>query len=198
MRVRSSLDQLLYDGETVLEEAAGREAGVVLTSHRLLVFTPESAGPNLQTFHRPNVTGLTTGQRGHSRWLVAGAKWLGFGVLLTIVGAILDLDGVLEPVSTDGTTGTVGVGWIGDLFGLFNTAFRLLDDVLFFGGILAVLGGIALLGWYWQTRGELITIELAGSDDVDLPAPGFDADSIRSLQSAIGPPVADDSKPSNR
>lgn len=198
MGVQSHVDQLLYDGETVLTGSTGRAAGVVVTSHRLLVFTPETEGKNLHTFERPNVTGLTKRQRGDSGWLSAAAKWLGFGIVLTISGALLDLDGILGSVSTDGTGGAVGVGWIADLFGLFNTAFGLLDEVLFFGGLLSVIAGIALLGWYWQSRSELLTVQIAGSDDLDVSAVGFGAESVRALQTAIDPQVADDSKPSNR
>ncbi|MBS3761656.1 hypothetical protein [Halodesulfurarchaeum sp.] len=198
MGVQSHVDQLLYDGETVLADSRGRKAGVVVTSHRLLVFTPETDGKNLHTLNRPNVTGLTKDERGEAGWLSPAAKWLGFGIVLTIVGALLDLDGVLGSVSTDGTTGAVGVGWIGDLFGLFNMAFGLLDDLLFFGGLLSVIAGIALLGWYWQSRSELLTVQIAGSDDLDVSAVGFGAESVRALQTAIDPRVADDSKPSNR
>ncbi len=198
MRWQSHVDQLLYAGETVIQDTAGREAGIVVTSHRLLVFTPDLNGENVRSFHRPNVTGVSKVASGTGRWLTAGAKWLVLGFALTIAGALLDLDGILGSVSTEGSASQVGVGWIGGLFSLFNTAFTLLDDVLFFGGILAIMAALGLFLWYLRSRAEHLTIEIAGSSDVELPAAGLDDDSVGALQEAISPTVAVDSNQSSR
>lgn len=197
MRWQSHVDQLLYAGETVIQKAAGHEAEIVVTSHRVLVFTPDLDGENIRVIHRPNVTGVSKTASGTNRWLGAGAKWLVLGVSLTIAGSVLDLEGVLGSVSTEGTASQVGVGWIGGVFSLFNTVFALLDDALFFGGILSIMAALGLFLWYLRSRAELVTIEVAGRSDVELPAPGFGSDSIESLQAALDPTVAVDSKPSS-
>jgi hypothetical protein len=198
MSWQSHADQLLFGGETVLARVSGLEAAVVVTSHRVLVFTPKSDGSNVRTFHRPNVTGLTKDASGTERWLGAGAKWLVLGVALTIVGSLLDLEGMLGNVSTEGTASEVGVGWIGGMFGLFSTAFALLDDVLLLGGVLSIFAGVGLLAWYLKSRASVVRIEVAGGRDVEIPAAGFGDADVGKLQDAIDPAVAGDSKPSSR
>ncbi|MFP4529713.1 MAG: hypothetical protein ACLFNC_00325 [Halodesulfurarchaeum sp.] len=198
MSWQSHVDQLLFAGESVLAKVAGHEAALVVTSHRVLVFTPNVEGPNVRTFHRPNVTGLSKHASGTGRWLGAGAKWLVLGVALTIAGALLDLEGVIGDVSTEGAASQTGVGWIGEMFGLFQTLFALLDDVLFFGGLLAVFVGVGLVLWYMRSRAAVVTVELAGRSDVELPAAGFSESDIGKLEDAIDPTVAVDSKPSSR
>ncbi|MDZ7849906.1 MAG: hypothetical protein U5K70_03520 [Halodesulfurarchaeum sp.] len=198
MSWQSDVDQLLYAGETVLAKVAGHEAAIAVTSHRVLVFTPGVEGPNVQTFHRPNVTGLSKRASGSGRWLRAGAKWLVLGVALTIVGSLIDLEGVLGNVSTEGTAGEVDVGWIGGLFDLFSTVFALLDDVLLLGGILSSIAGLVFVAGYLKSRASVVTIEVAGEGDVDLPAAGFSDSDVGKLADAIDPTVAVDSKPSSR
>ena len=198
MSWQSHADQLLYEGESVLAKVAGREAAIIVTSHRVLVLTPETDGPNVRTFHRPNVTGMTKDASGTDRWLGAGAKWLVLGIALTIVGSLLDLEGVLGNVSTQGTASEVGVGWIGGMFGLFSTAFALLDDVLLLGGVLSIFAGVFLVAWYFKSRASVVTIEVAGDANVELPAAGFGDADLGKLQDAIDPSVAGDSKPSSR
>lgn len=193
---QAHVDQLCYAGERVIENVRGQSAGVAVTSHRVLVFTPESEGPNLQTVERPNATGLSAGAAGDEEWFLAGAKWLIVGVALSVAGLLLDFEGLLGDVAVGETAGQVGVSWIGGLFSLFSTALSLLDDLLLLGGAAAVLGGLALVGWYWQSRTETVTLTVAGGPDIEVPGVGVSADGVSRLQRAIEPPVADDSKPS--
>lgn len=193
---QAHVDQLCYGGEQVIEHVRGRSAGVAVTSHRVLVFTPEREGPNLRTVERPNATGLSKGAAGEGWRLLAGAKWLLVGVALAVAGLLLDFEGVLGEVAVDQGAGQVGVGWISNLFSLFGAVFALLDDVLLFGGLTALLVGLGLLGWYWQSRAETLSIAIAGRPDLELSGDGFSADGVERLQQAIDPPVTDDSKPS--
>ncbi|MFB6110259.1 MAG: hypothetical protein ABEJ60_05220 [Halodesulfurarchaeum sp.] len=192
---QAHVEQLCYGGEGLLESVRGRSAGVAVTSHRVLAFTPESAGANLRTVERPNATGLSKGATGDERWFLAGGKWLIVGVALAVAGFGLDFGGLMGTL--DQTPGQIGVSWIGGLFSLFRTGFSLLDDVLLLGGGAAVLGGLALLGWYWQTRREIVAIHVAGGPDLELPGAGFSEEGVTRLQRAIEPPVTDDSNPTS-
>lgn len=194
---QTHLDQLLYEGERVIETASGHSVGLVVTSHRLLVFTPELEGKNFQVLQRPNVTGINSEERGPAKWLSASMKWAIGGVAMAIGGLVLDLEGVMGSTSTAGAD-AVGVGWIGGVFSLFQTAFSLLDDVLLFAGLLGIGLSLALFGWYWANRAETMTVEVAGREDLELPAAGLTTGAIRGLGDAIDPPVAGDSNPSNR
>ena len=194
---QAHLDQLLYDGEQVIETGAGHSAGLVVTSHRLLVFTPDGEGKNYQVLQRPNVLGIKSEERGPDKWLRASMKWAVVGVAMAIGGLVLDLEGVMGSTSTAGTD-AVGVGWIGGVFSLFQTVFALLDEVLLGVGLLGIGIAISLFGWYWANRAETVTVEVAGEADLELPAAGLSSEAIRGLREAINPPVAGDSNPSNR
>jgi hypothetical protein len=196
MDLGAHLDRLCYDGEQVVESVAGHEAAIAVTTHRVLVLTPDGEGPNLRTFERPNVTGIDTTEQGPDRWLRAGAKWIVVGVALTIVGFVLDLEGLIGPAPAEGT-GAVGLDWIGGVFALFATAARLLDDVLLLGGLIAVVAGLGLVGWYWTRRTETVRLTVAGGEDRHLPAEGLSSRAIEALATGLEAPRADDSNPSN-
>lgn len=196
MDLGAHLGRLCYDGERVVESAAGHEAAIAVTTHRVLVVTPELEGPNLRTYERPNVTDIATVQRGPDRWLRAGAKWIVVGVALSIAGFVLDLSGIIGTPPTEGT-GAVGLDWIGGVFALFATAARLLDDVLLFGGLVTVVAGLGLVGWYWTRRAETVRLHVAGGEELHLPAGGFSGRAIGALATALEAPRADDSNLSN-
>jgi hypothetical protein len=196
MDLGAHLDRLCYDGERVVESAAGNEAAIAVTTHRILVVTPDLEGPNLRTYERPNVTDIATVERGPDRWLRAGAKWIVVGVALSIAGLVLDLSGLIGTPPTEGT-GAVGLDWIGGVFTLFATAARLFDDLLLFGGLAAVVAGLGLVGWYWARRTETVRLTVAGSEDLHLPAGGLSGQAIEALGTALEAPRADDSNASN-
>lgn len=191
-------DHLLYDGERGIYRTSGREVGFIVTTHRLLVVTPKLDGKNLHVFQRPNVTGLSMDTSGDDSRLTAGAKWVVVGIALVVAGAILDFDGLVGDVSTGSGTGEMDLSWVGGLFSLLTTALSLFDDVLMVVGLLAFIAGIGLVGWYWRTRSETITVSVAGQQPLEVPSAGFRSDDITELNEAIDPSVADDSNSSTR
>jgi hypothetical protein len=185
--------ELLYAGESLQEAAAWRSVGLAVTSHRVLASTPERDGPNLRVYQRPNVTAVEETQVGPAGSLVAGAKWLVLGVALAVAGAVLDLEGTMGSVPE---SGAVGVEWIGGVFGLFRTAFALLDDVLLLVGLVGIVAGIGFVGWYLFRRETVLRLSVAGDADLDLPASGLRPETRRAIDAALSP-GADDSNPSN-
>ena len=193
MQWEDRASELLYAGETLQQATAWRSVGLAVTSHRVLAFTPDRDGPNLRIYQRPNVTGFEKQQVGPAGWLAAGAKWLVLGVALAVAGAVLDLEGTLGSVPE---SGAVGVEWIGGVFGLFRTAFALLDDVLLLAGLVGIVAGIGLVGWYFFRREAVLRLSIAGDGDLDLPAAGLRPEKRQALEAVLGP-GADDSNPSN-
>ena len=62
-----------------------------------------------------------------------------------------------------------------------------MDDALVLGGALAALAGLGAIGWYLQSRSPTIRIEVAGEDDIHLPAAGLTDAEIGDLAEAIAP-----------
>ncbi|WP_430505271.1 hypothetical protein [Haloparvum sp. PAK95] len=161
--------ELLFDGESIRERIDAGGDRVVVTTHRVLAFTPGSDGANFRAIDRPNVTGVRAGTRGNADQLrgagVAGAGGLGALAL----GLLLDLDSLVPKGGVDLAGGSAA--GIGGLLATIETLLRivaLLDDLLVFLGVVALLAAAVLVGVYWTRREPVLTIAVAGDDDVQV------------------------------
>ncbi|WP_135303679.1 hypothetical protein [Haloarcula amylovorans] len=179
---------LLYDGESVEEQVSLDGSGVVVTSHRVLVFTPEREGPNFRQVDRPNVDGVDRRTSGESRFLEHGLKAFVAGIALVVAGQLVSLDSLASGVSLDSGGAATAPG-LGGMLGLLQTMLSLmarLDDLmLLFGGLALAFAAVAL-GVYAWSRERLLVVEVAGDDDVELPPPADDG-AIDRLRAALLP-----------
>lgn len=162
-------DELLFDGESVRERVAAGSDGVVVTSHRVLVFTPEGDGANFRAVDRPNVTAVRAGTQGNAERLhraaVAGVG--GFGAL--VLGLVLDFDSLVPNGGVDiAGGGAAGIGGVLETIETLIRLFGLLDDLLTAVGLLLLLAAVALTGIYGAQRKPKLTIEVAGADDLQV------------------------------
>lgn len=187
-RWRDQLAELLYDGESVRETVDVGDARVVVTSHRVLAFDPNADGKRFQQVQRPNVLGVTTGANTERSLLARGSRWIAYGGIMIVTGALVDLDSVLGDVSLGGSGGGVGLGGVlGVLQGMLDLL-RQLDDLLqFVGGLVLLLGGLAL-GAYLLTRDTCLVVRVAGDDaDLRVQTPDDARDVAERLETAIRP-----------
>lgn len=195
MNWRSRAEEVLYDGESIWETVHVGSGAVVVTSHRLLIFTPDQDGPNYRQVDRPNVDGATVSNTGKTGLLKYAIQALVVGGMLLAGGLLIDFDGLASGFSLD--TGTAG-GPVsaGGMIGLFQSVLDLLgrlDEALLAIGGLGFALGIILLGIYIWTRKRVLTISVAGDDDITLTAPNEDGsvqrlqDSLRSSTRGSGP-----------
>ena len=185
-------DELLYDGESVQEQVRVGDGGVVVTSHRVLAFTPDREGPNYRQVDRPNVEGVSQTTSGEFQFLEQAIKAIVVGIVLVVAGLTVNLDGLVSGISLDsgGAAGAIGIG---QMMGLLQGMLQLLaqlDDLMRLFGALALAFGAIVLGVYLWSREELLVISVAGGDDVELTAP--DEEVLDRLRAAVLPdgPVA--------
>lgn len=181
-------EALLYDGESIQTEVRVGDGGVVVTSHRVLVFTPDREGPNYRQVDRPNVDGVSATTSGNGEFLELGVKALVVGGVLTAAGMAVSLDGMVESASLDGGQAAGAIG-IGGMMGLLQTTLSLLaqlDDLMRLFGGLALAFAAVVLGVYAWSREDLLVIAVAGGDDIDLPAPEDDG-ALDRLRAAVRP-----------
>jgi len=189
------VDDLLYDGEAVETEVEVDEGAVVVTSHRVLAFTPERDGANYDSVERPNVTGVERTNRGTVAPLFHAVKALLVGGVLVAAGQLVSLDDMVGGIDL-GTTGGAGMG-LGGFLSLMQSLLNLLamlDEIMTVAGAVALLLGAALLGAYAWSREDLLVVQVAGDDDLELPA-GEDADDepvADRLDQAVRPDAAGD------
>lgn len=167
-----SIDDLLYEGERVEERVDLDDGRVVVTSHRVLAFTPETDGANFSYVDRPNVVDVAAGADAEPSHLVRGIKY-GVGGLATIgAGILIDFDAIVGDVGLGGVgTEQVGIGGVLGMVQRFLGLIRQLDVVLQVLGALALLLSVGFFGIYLLTREPTIAVEVAGDDDLHVPRP---------------------------
>lgn len=187
-RWAGSVEDLLYEGESVRETIDLDGNRIVVTSHRVLTFMPEDDGENFRDVTLPNVADVEADADGYSGLLVRGLKAFGLGVVLAIAGQFVELDGLVSGASIDGSTaGQVGIG---GMFGMLNSFLRLLgrlDELMTMAGALLVIFATLLVAGYVLTRDRVLRIEVAGDEpDVQVGAPDEDAEAaVADLEIAL-------------
>ncbi|MFB6073719.1 MAG: hypothetical protein ABEJ89_01755 [Haloarculaceae archaeon] len=182
------VDELLYDGEEVRETVEVGAGGVVVTSHRVLAFTPDRDGANFASADRPNVVGLAERATGDGRFLELGVKAVLTGAVMLIAGLVIDLDGLLGGVALNGAgAGNLGIGGVLEgMQSLLSLLTRLDDLLVAFGGLALVFGLVPLAVYVWGRERELV-VEVAGDDDdLRLSAPDDEA-ALDRLRDALFP-----------
>jgi hypothetical protein len=172
-RWAGSVADLLYEGETVRRELAVGEDQVVVTSHRLLAFTPTRDGENYHQVDLPNVVDVRAGYDGERHLIGRALRTLLYGALLLAVGVFVDF-GAFVPADAFSNTGATGRLGLGGVIGLVQQVLGLiarLDEIARLVGALVVLFAVFVLAVYLVTRDRAVVVRVAGdADDVVIPA----------------------------
>ncbi|WP_436923272.1 hypothetical protein [Halosimplex amylolyticum] len=169
-----SVEDLLYDGETVRRRVAlGGDDRVVVTSHRLLAFTPGSDGENYRGVDLPNVTDVRAGHEGERNLLGIGGRTLVYGAVLLAVGVFVDF-GAFVPTDAFQQTGAAGQLGMGGLLAMLQRFLDLvarIDEFARLIGAVLVLFAVFVFGVYLVTRDRVLVVGVAGDEeDVYVPA----------------------------
>jgi len=171
-RWQDRVEELLYDGEVVERQADIGTARVVVTSHRVLVFTPEMSGEDLRQVNQPNVIGLERSSLTEDALLTRSLRIGVWAVLLLGARALFDFGSLIGGVDLTGQgTGELGLG--GTLEGVQRMLdlLALLDELLLAAGAIAALAAVVILGLFWHRRTPTLAITVAGGEDVHVPRP---------------------------
>ena len=177
-RWAGSVEDLLYEGERVRGRVSVGDDRVVVTTHRLLAFTPTGEGENSRQVDLPNVDDVRAGYDGEDALLPQALRAAVYGLVLLAVGFLVDFDSFVPTDvfdSTSETAGRIGLG------GLFATMGRLLDvvasldDVARVAGALVLLFAVFVLAVYALTRDRAVVVSVAG-DAPDVVVPVGEAD----------------------
>ena len=184
---QNRVDQLLYEGEEVALQVGGETAQVVVTTHRILVFTPETEGPNFRAVDRPNVNGVARDAIGPSQYLLTGTKALVVGIVLFAAGLFVDFGGLFGGQGVD-TTAAADAGFadVVSMVTMLQRFLSLLDLGLVVGGALLAVAGLGLIGTYQSRREDAVVVEVAGDDDIRFPADGISQSERSKLVGALG------------
>jgi hypothetical protein len=182
-----SVEELLYDGEQVRHRVDVDGSRVVVTTHRLLAFTPEGAGENFQQVDRPNVDGVSAGHDGEDNLLVQGARVLVYGVVLLAVGLFVDF-GSFVPTDMFGQAGAAGSMGLSGLLGLLQSFTEVLaqaDQFARIVGAVLLLFAVFVFAVYLLTRDRVLVVSVAGGEDITVPASGGIETAVAELEDAL-------------
>ena len=174
-----SVEDLLYESERVRNEVDLEAGRVVVTTHRLLAFTPDDEGTNFRDVDLPNVTSVAGGHRGESTLVAQGLRFLLYGGVLLAVGVFVDFSAF---VPTDafganaGATGRIGLGGFVSIMNRFIGLIASLDRIARVLGAVLLLFSTFVFGVYLLTRDRVLVVEVAGDEDVQVPASGEEVD----------------------
>lgn len=188
-RWQSRVEDLLYESESVEEVVDIDDTRVVVTSHRVMTFTPEMDGDNFQQVERPNVAAVETGAVGKTGLAERAIRYGVYGVLLVLAGLVLDFERFVGGVDLDAEvaqqTGAGGI--VGIAQRTLNFMARL-DELMQVVGALVVLAAVALAAVYWLLRTPTLAIRVAGDGgDIHVPRPDEPERVATTLQQAIIP-----------
>lgn len=188
----------LRNGESVVTTVPVGGNGVVVTSQRLMAFTPESDGPNYRAVERPNVEDVRLETVGDEDWLEYVFKGGIGGLVGVAVGLTVDFGSLLSVGSIDTSgAGQVGVGGMLAILERITQLLGSLDDVFLYGGLLAFAAGLAALGKYVESRDHTLTVEVAGDDPVRVLAPKGSDDALARVQRSLRESDADEREPAS-
>jgi len=183
------VEELLYEGEDVTERVSVGGAHVVVTTHRVLAFTPEMDGENFRQVERPNVTDVAVRTTGETRFLLTGFRAGLFGIVLLGVGMAVDFGALMGDIDlTDTSTGQMGIGGIlGMLQGMISIISSL-DDYMRMIGALLLLVALVPVAVYIYTRETRLVVSIAGGDNLPIASSPDDAEgTVARLREAILP-----------
>ncbi|MFC7193588.1 hypothetical protein ACFQL4_01335 [Halosimplex aquaticum] len=169
-----SVEDLLFDGETVERRVElGGDDRVVVTSHRLLAFTPGSGGENYRGVDLPNVADVRAGHEGERNLLGIGGRTAVYGAVLLAVGVFVDF-GAFVPTDAfqqTGVSGQLGMGGLLAMLQQFLGVIARIDEFARLIGAVLVLFAVFVFGVYLLTRDRVLVVDVAGDDgDIRVPA----------------------------
>lgn len=175
------LDEFLFDGERRLETVDLGPDRVLVTSHRLLVFTPTTDGENFRAIDRPNVAGVDIRHRTGENALPMAGK-------LGLVGTVVLLTAfAFDPGWLRGSSGSdsapANAGTVDQSAGLLST----LDGALLSVGVVLLAAALLLAGYYALARSPVIVVWIDGDEDVVLPIRREPEAKLDALRDALRP-----------
>ena len=174
------LEDLLFQGETVEERTALGGSQLAVTTHRVLVFTPDAEGKTFDHADCPNVRGASVRTGGDPRyrdWMVRSAV---YGLAMLSGGYLIDrnvLSSLLDAAPSASGAAAVGIGILDTVTAILS----MLSGLLLLSGVAAVVAAGALLWRYNTSRARELVIEVAGRDPIRVPVTETEGESAVAL-----------------
>lgn len=182
----TSPERWLYDGESVLVTEPVTTGWVAVTTHRLLVYTPDSDGRAFASYDRPNVGGVRFDTSGNERSLAVLPRLLVYGLVFLGGGVAFRRAGLTDLLDVDAGDSLAVVGMAG-LFDTVQAGLQFLELALFVVGAVILVCAAAVGVFYAHSRTTTLVVDVAGDGAVThaLPSGTADAVTLDEVRSAL-------------
>ncbi|WP_327053283.1 hypothetical protein [Halomicrococcus gelatinilyticus] len=181
------LAELLFAGEEVEEEIPVGGARIVVTSHRVLAFTPEGDERLFDHADRPNVVDARVRTAGRGQYLSWAVRSMVYGGVLVGFGTLLHNSGVLATVGGSNVPGGRAIGGVDRAIRVASDLFGVLTDVFLFLGVALLVLAAAFAVRYYASQSEELVIERLGRDAICIPADAERAETAaRQIRGIVG------------
>ncbi|WP_247003165.1 hypothetical protein [Halosolutus gelatinilyticus] len=181
------VDQLLYDGERERHRVDLDAATIVVTTHRLLAFTPGGRGKDFRDVDRPNVRRIAVETDGNLRQAVRAivAGLLGAGLFAT--ASVVDASGLFG--GTDLDSGGPVASAAESALEIVRTLLVAFDVGITLVGVCFLAIAVAFGVRYVKSRSRRLIVRIAGEENLDLPVTDVDVEAgrVTELANAIDP-----------
>lgn len=167
---RTSPARWLYAGESVVVREPLGPGWVAVTTHRLLVYTPDTDGPTFCDYDRLNVDDVRVDTGGDGHYLAVLSRVAIYAVVLLGGWVGVGQAGLTDLLAVDAGDSLAIVGMAG-LFDSIRTAFELLELALLGGGLVLVAVAVTLGGLYLRSRQSRLVVTVSGTGPVTIPLP---------------------------
>jgi hypothetical protein len=172
----TTLERWLYAGESVCIAEPLASGWVAVTTHRLLVYTPDTEGAPFVSYDRPNVDGVRLGSDGDARYLTVLPRPLVYGFVSVGSWVAFRQAGLATLLDVDAGDSLAVVGMAG-LFDTIRTALQFLELALLVGGLLTLTGAAVLGVLSLRSRTTHLVVD-TGDGPVTHPLPDGVAETV--------------------
>lgn len=173
----ASPERWLYAGEEVLVTEPVRTGWVAVTTHRLLVYTPDNDGRAFVSYDRPNVGGVRFDSNGNERLLAFLPRLLVYGLVSLGGGVAFRRAGLADLLAVDAGDSLAVVGMV-VLFDTLRVGLQLLELTLFGVGALTLFCAVALALLYVRSRTTTLVVDVVGDGAMRQSLPDGTADEV--------------------
>lgn len=178
--VSDTPERWLYAGESVLVTEPLSSGWVAVTTHRLLVFTPDGDGPAFASYDRLNVRDVGVERGGDGTYLSYLPRLVVYGLVFVGGWAVFRQAGLATLLDVDAGDSLDVVGMT-EIFDTIRTGLQLLEVGLLVVGLLTLAGAGVLGALYVQSRHPRLVVDVAGDGPVGHPLPSSVATETVSL-----------------
>lgn len=160
-----AVEAVTYDGERVVDVVGLAEGTVGVTTHRVVVLSPDAEGPRQQAAPLANVESIAESTGGEERHVRRAVRFGVYGLALLAGSLVVDFDGmaaVEPPTAAAGPDRLIGAAVAA------TSLLSAVDDALRLAGALVLVVALGFGAYAWRGRQRELRVAVSGDEPLVL------------------------------